>query len=99
MNVRILDQHTTSESFVVTWDEVMDIFTITYTVTWYTESGIVGMATVNSPPYTVTGLTNTTSYNITVVAVNTCCGAGPISDAFMAMTTTPPGKIIQLLQI
>ena len=77
MNVRIRDD-ITNESFVVLWDEVMDIFTITYNVTWYNESGIIGMDTVNSPSYTVNGLTNT-SYSVTVVAINTCCGAGPVS--------------------
>ena len=77
-NVRIRDD-ITNESFVVLWDEVMDIFTITYNVTWYNDSGIIGMDTVNSPPYTVTGLTANTSYNVTVVAINTC-GAGPVSD-------------------
>ena len=85
MNVRIRDD-ITSESFVVLWDEVMDIFTITYNVTWYNDSGIIGMNTVNSPPYTVTGLTANTSYNVTVVAINTCCGAGPVSDVVMVMT-------------
>ena len=85
MNVRIRD-NITSESFVVLWDNVMDIFTITYNVTWYDDSGIIGMDTVNSPPYTVTGLTANTSYNVTVVANNTCCGAGPISDVVEAMT-------------
>ena len=84
MNVRIRDD-ITSESFVVLWDEVMDIFTITYTVTWYDDSGIIGMDTVNSPPYTVTGLTAITSYNVTVVAINTC-GAGPASVPVEVMT-------------
>ena len=85
MNVRIRDD-ITNESFVVLWDEVMDIFTITYTVTWYDDSGIIGMDTVNSPPYTVTGLTTNTSYNVTVVAINTCCGAGRASVPVEAMT-------------
>ena len=85
MNVRIRDD-ITSESFVVLWDEVMDIFTITYNVTWYNESGIIGMDTVNSSPYTVTGLTASTSYSVTVVAINTCCGAGPVSVPIEAMT-------------
>ena len=85
MNVRIRDD-ITSESFVVLWDEVMDIFTITYNVTWYNESGIIGMDTVNSPPYTVTGLTINTSYNVTVVAINTCCGVGPVSAPVEAIT-------------
>ena len=84
MNVIIRDG-ITNESFVVLWDEVMDIFTITYNVTWYNDSGIIGMNTVNSPPYTVTGLTANTSYNVTVGAINTC-GAGPVSDVIEAMT-------------
>ena len=85
VNVRIRDD-ITNESFVVLWDEVMDIFTITYTVTWYDDSGIIGMDTVNSPPYTVTGLTINTSYNVTVVAINTCCGAGPVSSPVEVIT-------------
>ena len=48
------------------------------------------MDTVNSPPYTVTGLTTNTSYNVTVVAINTCCGAGPVSDVVMVMTNDEP---------
>ena len=87
MNVRI---RITNESFVVLWDEVMDIFTITYTVTWYNDSGIIGMDTVNNPPYTVTGLTTNTYYYVTVVAINTCCGAGPVSDVTMTMTNDEP---------
>ena len=85
MSVRIRDD-ITSESFVVLWDEVMDIFSTTYNVTWYDESGIIEMNTVNSPPYTVTGLTANTSYNVTVGAINTCCGAGPVSAPVEAMT-------------
>ena len=85
MNVRIRGD-ITNESFVVLWDEVMDIFTITYTVTWYDDSGIIGMDTVNSPPYNVTGLTTNTSHNVTVVAINTCCGAGPVSVLVEDMT-------------
>ena len=65
----------------------MDIFTITYNVTWYNDSGIIGMDSVNSPPYTVTGLTANTSYSVTVVAINTCCGAGPVSNVTMTMTS------------
>ena len=92
MNVRIGDD-ITNESFVVLWDEVMDIFTITYIVTWHNKSDIIEMDTVGSPPYTVTGLTANTSYNVTVVAINTCCGAGPVSNVVVAtkesMTPTP----------
>ena len=102
MNVTISDEDTTSESFVVLWNEVMDIFNITCNITWYNESGIVGMDTVNSPPYTVTGLTANTSYNVTVVGINTCCGAGPVSDVVVAMTndeppTSPPSPSLTTL--
>ena len=90
MNVSI-GEDITSESFVVLWDKVMDIFTITYNVTWYNDSGIIGMITTNNPPYTVnTGLAANTSYNVTVVAINTCCGAGPVSDVVEAMTDDEP---------
>ena len=92
VNVRI--DNITNESFAVLWDEVMDIFMITYTVKWYDESGIVGMDTVNSPPYTVTGFIGNTSYNVTVVAIN-FCGAGPVSDVVVAMREPmAPGNVI-----
>ena len=98
MNVRIRDD-ITSESFVVLWDEVMDIFTIIYNVTWYNDSGIIGMDTVNSPPYTVTGLTANTSYNVTVVAINTCCGAGPVIAPVEAMTNVTEPQPINLVML
>ena len=63
-----------------------NIFTVNYTVRWYGEDGSNGTATVNGLSYTVTGLTANTSYNVTVVAINTCCGAGPVSDVVMVMT-------------
>ena len=106
VNVRIRDD-ITNESFVVLWDEVMDIFTITYNVTWNDESGIIGMDTVNSPPYTITGLSANTSYNVTVVAINTC-GAGPASDVVVAMTnmreptsspTDTPGNVTACMYV
>ena len=37
--------------------------------------------------HTLTGLTTNTSYNITVVAINTC-GAGPVSNVII--TVRPP---------
>ena len=77
------------KSIVVQWDAVDDIFPVTYNVTWYNESGIIGVDTVNGTSYNVTGLTANTSYNITVVAINTC-GAGPVSNVIMTMTNIPP---------
>ena len=47
------------------------------------------MDTVNGTSYTVTGLTANTSYNITVVAINTC-GAGPVSNVIITPTLPPP---------
>ena len=76
----------------------MDIFTITYTVTWHNESSISVMDTVNSPPYTVTGLTANSSYSVTVVAINNC-GIGPFSVPVEVMTnmkqppTHTPGNV------
>ena len=100
MNVTIRDD-ITNESFVGLWDEVMDIFTITYNVTWYNESGIIGMDTVNSPPYTVTGLTTNTHYSVTVVAINTCCGTGPVSVPVEVMTMREPasGNVIVCMYV
>ena len=74
----------------------MDLFTVNYTVRWNGEDGINGITTINGLSYTVTGLTASTSYNVTVVAINTCCGAGPVSDVVMVMTNTgitPSGNI------
>ena len=70
---------------MVQWDAVMDLFTVNYTVRWYSNNGT---ATVNGLSYTVTGLTANTSYSVTVVAINTCCGAGPVSDVVFVMTNT-----------
>ena len=86
VNIRNPDDITT-ESIVVQWDAVDDIFPVTYNVTWYNESGIIGMDTVNGTSYNVTGLTANTSYNITVVAIN-ACGAGPVSNVII--TVRPP---------
>ena len=86
MNVRIMDEDTTSESFVVLWDEVMDMFSVSYNVTWYGEDGTDGTATAEELPYTVINLTNNTSYIVTIAAINTCCGAGPVSDPVEVMT-------------
>ena len=92
MNVRILEHETTSSSFVVRWGTVTEL-TVNYTVRWYGEDGISGIATTNGLSYTVTGLTANTSYNVTV-AVMYCGGVGPYSEVIMAMTnmrsTTPP---------
>ena len=68
----------------------MDLFAVNYTVRWYRGDDVIGMDTVDELLYTVTGLTNNTSYNVTVAAINTCCGAGPYSDVVMAMTMSPP---------
>ena len=40
--------------------------------------------------YTVTRLTANASYNVTVTAVSSCCGAGPVSDIIMVMTSIRP---------
>ena len=84
-NVRVPPEHIRTDSFIVQWDPVTDIFPITYVVQWYGED-VDNTTTTNELSYTVTGLTSNTSYSVTVVAINTCCGAGPVSDAVMATT-------------
>ena len=90
MNIRISQDNITNESFVVLWDAVNDIFPINYTIRWYGEDGSNGTATINGLSYTVTGLTANTSYNVTVVVISTCCGAGPVSNVVMTMTKNQP---------
>ena len=90
VNNEIPSDDITSESVVVRWSSVNNIFPVNYTVRWYGEDGSNGTATVNGLSYTVTGLTANTSYNVTVVASNTCCGAGPVSNVVMVMTNMRP---------
>ena len=80
----------TSESFVVTWDEVMDLFSINYTVRWYRGDSLIGMASVDGLLYNITGLTADTHYSVTVTAVSTCCGEGPPSFNIPIMTNYEP---------
>ena len=105
MNVTIPQNYITSQSFIVRWNSVNNIFTVNYTLRWYGGDGNNGTATVNGLYYNVTGLTANTSYTVTVVANNTCCGAGPYSiiNVMTNMispltptptpTTTPPGNV------
>ena len=86
MNVRIVTEHIKTDSFIVQWDPVTDLFPITYTVRWY-GGDIDYNATTAELSYTVTELANNTSYSVTVVANNTCCGTGPVSNAVMVTTT------------
>ena len=87
----ILADDITSESFVVQWDVVNEIFPVTYAIKWYGEDGNNGTTNVTTgPSYTVTGLTANTSYNVTVVAINTCCGAGLVSEVIVVTTNNKP---------
>ena len=83
----------TNESFVIQWDAVNDVFRVIYTVRWYRGNDLIGMDSVDKLSYTVTGLTVNTSYNVTVVAVNTCCGAGPVSNVIILTTNSKPPTI------
>ena len=80
----------TNESFVVQWDAVNDVFPVTYTVRWFKGDNLIDEDSVDGLSYTVTGLTANTSYNVTVVAVNTCCGAGPVSNTIFVTTNNKP---------
>ena len=90
VNIRFPPDDITIESFVIQWDAMMDFFDVNYTVRWYRGDNEIGMASVDGLSYTVTGLTANTSYNVTVVAINTCCGAGPVSNVVMIMTNMRP---------
>ena len=85
MHISIPLDNITTDSFVVQWNQVTDVFPITYTIQWYGGDSN-NTTTTNGLSYTVTGLTSNTSYNVTVVAINTCCGAGPVSDVVMVTT-------------
>ena len=86
INIRFSPDDITNESLVIQWDAVIDLFTVTYIVRWYRGDEEIGMASVDEPSYTVTGLTANTFYGVTVVAINTCCGAGSVSNVVMIMT-------------
>ena len=95
MNIRFREMSITNESFILQWDALDDFFSVNYTVRWYRGDYLIGMASVDGLSYTVTGLTANTSYNVVVVAINTCCGAGPVSGVFIVTTnnkspTFPP---------
>ena len=96
VNIRFPADDISSESFVIQWDAVMDLFTVNYTVRWYRGDNVIGMASVDELSYTVTGLTANTSYNVIVAAINTCCGAGPVSNVVMVMTNMRPPTLLYL---
>ena len=78
----------TCDSVMVQWDKVINMFPITYEVTWSGGNGDNGSATTNHSSYTINGLTYDTSYNVTVAAINTCCGAGPSSNIILTTNST-----------
>ena len=78
----------TCNSFMVQWDEVIDMFPVTYEVTWSDGNGDSESDTTDQSSYTINGLTYDTSYNVTVVAINTCCGAGPASNIVLTTNNT-----------
>ena len=89
---------TNSTSISISWDTVIDeFFTVSYTIRWQrSDDRNVMTGSESEPMYIITGLTPNTLYNITVVAVNTCCGEGQ-SDIIMVSTDIGPtttGNII-----
>ena len=85
MNVKIPTEHIKTDSFIIQWNRVIDLFPFNYTVRWY-GGDTDNTATTNKLRYTVTGLTSNTSYSVSVVAINTCCGTGQISGVVMVTT-------------
>jgi len=73
---------------MIQWNEVIDMFPVTYEVTWFDGNGDNGSASTNQSSYTINGLTYDNSYNVAVIAINTCCGAGPASNIIIATNTT-----------
>jgi len=89
MNIRV--SNITSTSFVVLWDEVDDADW--YSVRWRNRYHI-GSARETTTSYNLTRLTPNRSYNVTVIAINTC-GPGTSSDVFIAMTNA--SNVIKIL--
>ena len=87
MNVKIPTKHIKTDLFIIQWNRVINLFPINYTVRWYGED-TDNTATTNKLRYTVTGLTSNTSYSVSVVAINTCCGTGQISGVVMVTTNS-----------
>ena len=85
-NIRFSQRACTS--FMVQWNEVIDMFLITYEVSWSDGNGDNGTITTNHTSYTINGLTYDSTYNVTVVAINTCCGAGPTSYTVLTTNTS-----------
>ena len=103
MSIMVIMNRTTSQSFVITWDVVNDLFDVTYMVTWTDGNALMRNDNTTNTFYTVIGLTNNTNYNVTVTAINTCCGAGPTTPPLVVGTnelpptqlpTDPPGMYI-----
>ena len=93
-NIRFIQR--TCTSFMVQWDEVIDLFPVTYEVSWSDGNDDNGTITTNQTSYTIHGLIYDTTYNVTVVAINTCCGAGPASYTLLPTNTSVPMVPIQI---
>ena len=92
-NIRFSQRACTS--FMVQWDEVVDMFPVIYEVSWSDGNGDSETITTNQTSYTIRGLTYDSIYNVTVVAINTCCGAGSTSYTVLSTNTSMPMAPIQ----
>ena len=83
MNIRVKNNTTCNygTSIVLLWDEVMDIFPITYRVS-IREYDLILINNANNPwpTITITRVIPGVSYHVTIAAINTCCGAGPVGN-------------------
>ena len=70
--------NTENISIFIQWDEVDDLLTTTYLVTWTSERDHIAhpVTLIEQSSYTITGVTLDTVYTITVTAANKC-GQGP----------------------
>ena len=74
-------------SVVVQWNEVDDSLNTTYMVTWTNGTTLVDSPIlIEQSPYTITGLTLDTVYNITVTASNRC-GTGQGNESSVSFPT------------
>ena len=86
MNIRFSQRACTS--FMVQWDEVVDMFPVIYEISWSNGNGYNETITTNQTSYTIHGLTYNSTYYVTVVAINTCCGAGLTSYTVLTTNTS-----------
>ena len=89
-------------SIVVQWDAVDDSLPTTYTVTWTSSErdGIQVATLIEQTSYTITAITVSAVYTITVTAANVYCGSGPeFSTTILFCSDTTDTKVLAIGEI